>query len=57
MASNQLHFLNEERKLITFQSSRVESNIDLTIANNEMFANVREWDISEEGSASDHNII
>jgi hypothetical protein len=55
VASNQLHFLNEERTLT--KSSRGESNIDLTIANNEMLANVREWDISEEESASDHNII
>jgi hypothetical protein len=57
VASNQLHFLSEERTLTNFQSSRGESNINLTIANNEMLAKVREWDISEEESASDHNII
>jgi hypothetical protein len=57
VASNQLHFLKEERALTTFHSSRWKSNIDITIANNEMLANVREWDISEEESDSDHNII
>jgi hypothetical protein len=57
VASNQPHFRKEERILTTFQSSRGESNIDLTIAINEMIANVRDWDISEEESASDHNII
>jgi hypothetical protein len=55
--SNPLHFLNEERTLTTFHSSRGKSKIDLTIANNEMLANVREWGISEEESAPDHNII
>jgi ectoine hydroxylase-related dioxygenase (phytanoyl-CoA dioxygenase family) len=57
VASNQLHIINEERTLTTFQSSRGESNIDLTIANNKMFTNIQKWDISEEESALDHNII
>jgi hypothetical protein len=57
VASNQLHIINEERTLTTFQSSRGESNIDLTIANNKMIANIQKWDISEEESALDHNII
>jgi ribonuclease HI len=57
VASNQLHIINEERTLKTFQSSRGESNIDLTIVNNKMLANIQKWDISEEESASDHNII
>jgi len=57
LASNQLHILNEERKLTTFQSSRVERNIDLNIANNKMLANVQKWDTLEEESASYHNII
>jgi hypothetical protein len=41
VASNQLHIINEERTLTTFQSSRGESNIDLTIANNKMLANIQ----------------
>ena len=57
VASNQLHILNEERTLTTFQSTRGESNIDLTIANNKMLANIWKWDILEEESASDHKII
>jgi len=57
LASNQLHILNEERKLTTFQSRIGESNIDLIIANNKMFANIQKWDILEEESASDHNTI
>jgi len=57
VASNQLHIINEEGTLKTFQSSRGESNIDLTIANNKMLANIQKWDISEEKSASGHNII
>jgi hypothetical protein len=57
VASHQLHIINEERTLTTFQSSRGKSNIDLTIANNKMLANIQKWDISEEESASDHNII
>jgi len=57
VASNELHIFNEERTLKTFQSSRGESNIDLTIANNKMPANIQNCDISEEESASDHNIM
>jgi len=36
VASNQLHIMNEERTLKTFQGCRGESNIDLTFANNKM---------------------
>ena len=57
VASNQLHIINEERTLKTFQGSRGESNIDLTIANNKILANIQKWDIADEESASDHNII
>jgi hypothetical protein len=57
VASKKLHIINEERTFKTFQSSRGKSNIDLNIANNKMLANIQNWDISEEESASDHNII
>jgi hypothetical protein len=57
VAINQLHIINEERTLKTFQGSRGENNIDLTIANNRMLTHIQNWDISEEESASDHNII
>jgi hypothetical protein len=41
VASNQLHIINEERTFKTFQSSRGESNIDLTITNNRILANIQ----------------
>ena len=52
-----LHIINEDNTKTTFQSSRGKSNIDLTITNNQMLADVKNWDISDEDSASDHNII
>ena len=57
VVSNQLHILNEERTLTTFQSTRGESNIDLNISNNKMLAHIWKCDISEEESSSDHKII
>lgn len=54
---NQLHVLNEDSERTTFQSSRGSSNIDLTIANNSMIAAIKDWQILEEESCSDHNII
>jgi hypothetical protein len=56
VVSNQLRILNAERTLTNLQSSRGESNIDLTIANNKMLANIWKWGISGEESASDHKI-
>ena len=56
LASNQLHILNEGRTT-AFQSSRGKNNIDLTIANSQMVANIWNWYLSEEESASDHKII
>jgi hypothetical protein len=57
VASNHLHVINEDNKRTTFQSNRRKSNIDLTITNNQMLANIKKWDISEEESASDHNLM
>jgi hypothetical protein len=57
LASNQLHIINEDRTKTTFQSGRGSSNIDLTIVNNQMLAAIKDWEISEEKSCSDHNII
>jgi hypothetical protein len=57
LASNQLHIINEDSTRTTFHSSRGSSNIDLTIANDQMLAAVKDWAISEEESCSDHNII
>ena len=55
--SNQLQILNEEREITTFQSSRGESYLDLSITNSKMLANIRNLDISEVERALDHNII
>jgi hypothetical protein len=46
LASNQLHIINEDSEETTFQSRRGSSNIDLTIVNNQMLANIRGWEIS-----------
>jgi len=57
VASHHLHVINEENERTAFQSTRGKSNIDVTISNNQMLTDVKNWDISEEESASDHNII
>ena len=54
---NQLHTINEDTARTTFQSSRGSSNIDLTNANNHMLAGIKDWEILEEESCSDHNKI
>jgi hypothetical protein len=56
-ASNQLHIINEDSTKTTFQSSRASRIIDLTIVNDQMLAAITDWEISEEESCSDHNII
>jgi len=43
--------------MFTFQNSRGTSNINLTITNNNLIADVHEWEISEEESCSDHNYL
>ena len=57
LAYNQLYIINEGSERTTFQSSRGSSNIDLTIVNNHMLAVIEDWEILEEESCSDHNII
>jgi len=52
-----LRVINEDNERTTFQNKRRKSNIDLTITNNQMLADITNWDISVEESASDHNII
>ena len=53
IASNQLYLVNEDSPRRTFQSTRGESNIDLTIVNNHMLADVTGWEIAEVESASE----
>jgi endonuclease/exonuclease/phosphatase family metal-dependent hydrolase len=57
IASNQLYIINEDSPSRTLQSTRVESNLDLTIVNNHMLADVTRWENAEVESASDHNIL
>ena len=57
VARNHLNVINEDNERTNFQSSRRESNIDLTITNNQMLADIKNWDIYEEEIASDHNVI
>ena len=54
VASYQLHIINEDSPRKIFQSSRGSSNIDLTIVNNQMLADIKNWKISEEESALNH---
>jgi hypothetical protein len=49
--------MNEESELTTFQSRRGSSNIDLTIVNNQLLNALKNWEISEEESCFDHNVI
>ena len=52
-----MHIVKEDSPRRTFQSSRGKSNVDFTIVNNQMLADVTGWDTAEEESASDHNIL
>jgi hypothetical protein len=55
--SKQLHIINEESCLTTFLSSRGTSNFDITVINNQALDSVREREISDQESCSDHNMI
>jgi len=48
LASRHLLIINEESEIFPFHNSRGSSNIDLTIRNNNLKADVHEWEISEE---------
>jgi hypothetical protein len=57
LISRDLHIMNEKSEHNTFHSRRGSSNIDLTIVNNRLLKNFKDWEISEDESYSDHNII
>jgi hypothetical protein len=57
LISGDLHIMNEESERTTFQSRRGRSNIDLMIVNNRLLKKLNDWEISEDESCSDHNII
>ena len=57
LMSKQVHIINEESCLTTFRSSRGTSNIDISVIDNHALDTVREWEISNQESCSDHSII
>jgi len=57
IASNQLYIINEDNPRRKFQITKGESNIDLTIVNNHMLADVTGCETAEVESPSDHNIL
>jgi len=57
VASRHLHIINEQSEKFTFHNNRGSSNIDLTITNNNLIADVHEWEISDEENCSDHNFL
>ena len=57
LTSNQLHTLNEDSDYSTFSSTRGSSDIDLIIVNTQLLRTVNEWEIWDQDSCSDHNII
>ena len=52
-----MHLINEHSARTTFQSNKGSSNIDLTIVHNQMLAAIKNWEMPEEESCSDHNIV
>jgi hypothetical protein len=54
---NRLHIINEDSQFTTFESSRGNSNVDLTLTNKNIVTLVKEWQCSEHESFSDHRII
>ena len=57
LVSNQLYVTNEESERFTFNNNRGISNIDLTIANNNLIEAIIEWEISDMESLTDHSYL
>jgi hypothetical protein len=57
LMSKQLYILNEESLNSTFRNRRGVSNIGLKIITNQLLRTVAQWEISDQESSSDHNII
>jgi len=55
--SKNLYIMNEESERTTFHTRRGSSNIHLTMVNNQPLKALKNWEISEEESCSDHSII
>jgi hypothetical protein len=52
-----LHILNTENGIPSFETNRGRSWIDLTLCNSKLAPNVRRWTCGEEESCADHKII
>jgi hypothetical protein len=57
LISRHLHIANEESQYTTFQTCRGASNIDLTVINNMALKLLQDWNIYDQQSCSDHNIM
>jgi len=57
LMSKQIHILNKESDYTNVRSRRGARNIDITIISNQLLNTVVEWEISEQESRSNHNII
>jgi hypothetical protein len=55
--SRHLYIANEESHYTRFQTFRGATNIDLTIINNTALKILQDWNIYDQESCSDHNII
>jgi len=57
LVSRHLHIANEESHYTTFQTCRGASNIDRTVINNTALIILQDWNIYDQESCSDLNII
>lgn len=57
VVANNLHLMNNNTEITTFESSTGSSNVDLTIVNQNMLTWMRNWICSDEESFSDHRLI
>lgn len=57
LTSSNLHVINIDNGVPTFESSRGNSRVDLTVTNNTILRKVGEWQSGEQESCSDHKII
>jgi len=55
--SRHLHIAKEESQYTTFQTCRGANNIYLTVINKTALKVLQDWDIYDQESCSDHNII
>ena len=52
-----LHIVNTDTSISSFETNRGRSWIDLTLCNSKLIQNIRRWACGEEESCADHKII